>query len=253
MTRLPADNRNVTGLEGDVYELNTSCAIRGCGGRDLERHHAWRRSFLIGDYWFVWLQDGAVVGNCINLCSSHHRSITDNVSRLEYDDGRFYHTTISSARSELVWQPPFYASHDAFINADPDLKVPEKKEEELWLGIPQLTDDETKTPVREGSSQDDAGTRSEEEDQRTCPTCKRAIPKPKVETPPEEKKPRKTWSVAVPITEQENGAEVLDELIEAARDELARAGLPYGDSASAKYYVLSTAMALFVTHAPEML
>lgn len=87
---------------------------------------------------------------------------------------------------------------------------------------------------------------------RVCPTCERPLPKPKPDKP-EEKRPRRTWSVTVPKDERENGAEMLDVLIEETRAELGKAGLPYGEADSVKYFVLSTALALFVHHAEEFL
>jgi hypothetical protein len=55
------------------------------------------------------------------------------------------------------------------------------------------------------------------------------------------------------VDERENGAETLDEQLEAARREMAKAGLPYGDEAAARFFVLSTALGLFVMHAEDVL
>jgi len=57
----------------------------------------------------------------------------------------------------------------------------------------------------------------------------------------------------VPSDEREQGADMLDTLLEEGRREMARAGLPYGDEDAAKYFVLSTMLGLFVTHAEEVL
>ena len=64
---------------------------------------------------------------------------------------------------------------------------------------------------------------------------------------------RKTWSVSVPVDEQENGAELLDEHLETIRLLFAEAGLPYGAAETAKYFVLSTALALFILNADQIL
>lgn len=92
-----------------------------------------------------------------------------------------------------------------------------------------------------------------EEERGVCPTCHRKLPKPKVETDQEEKKPRGTWAVAIPMDERENGADTLDALLEAARDELDKVGLSYGDGSKVKFYILSAALGLFVQHATEVL
>lgn len=85
-------------------------------------------------------------------------------------------------------------------------------------------------------------------DREVCPTCKRKMPKEKIETPEEDKKPRATWAVSVPMEERENGADVLDELLEAARDKLDDAGISYSTSTKAKYHVLALSLGLFIQH-----
>jgi hypothetical protein len=81
-----------------------------------------------------------------------------------------------------------------------------------------------------------------------CPGCGRRLPKPKIETPPEEKRVRRTWAVSVPADVQENGADTLDALVEAAREELDKVGMSYSDSSKARFYVLATSLGLFVQH-----
>lgn len=83
-----------------------------------------------------------------------------------------------------------------------------------------------------------------------CPTCHRALPKPKIESKEEAPRIRRTWSITVPKDNLEDGAETLDTLLEEIREEMGRRGLSYG--AEAKYFVLSTAMALFLTHIEEI-
>lgn len=86
-----------------------------------------------------------------------------------------------------------------------------------------------------------------------CPTCNRVMPRPKIDTPTEEKKIRVSWAVGVPVTARENGADTLDELLEAARDEMSKKGWEYGDANTAKFFVLSHALAMFVTNADSIL
>ena len=88
----------------------------------------------------------------------------------------------------------------------------------------------------------------------SCPSCGRKMPKPKIENEKsEEKRPRKTWSVAVPYDHQENGAEVLDELLDAVEEKLDAAGLNWGHGSRVNYFKLTTALALFVTHADQLM
>ena len=87
-----------------------------------------------------------------------------------------------------------------------------------------------------------------------CPSCGQALPHEKHEPEKREKpKLRKSWSIAVPVGEQENGAEVLDVNLEHARQMFAEAGMPYGSAETAKYFVLSTALALFIVNADQIL
>jgi hypothetical protein len=88
---------------------------------------------------------------------------------------------------------------------------------------------------------------TEPEERPICPGCGRRLPKPKIDSPTEEKKKRKTWAVSVPATVEEDGADVLDALLEAAREKMDEAGLDWGEGQ--KYFVLSTALGLFVQHA----
>lgn len=87
MTLLPLEDWNVVGVNGPEYPLGDICVAPGCtqpreyGGG----HHVWRRSFLVGDYNYVKLPDGHIVPNLIGLCTHHHKDITENKSRIEYD------------------------------------------------------------------------------------------------------------------------------------------------------------------------
>lgn len=220
MTRLPLENWRVKGLPGIAYAGNAICAAPGCGivVTSGERHHMWRRSFLAGDYWWVLLPDGEVAGNCIFLCKEHHRQLTKGIAMLSYQEGVF--RWLDAQTSEpLTWQPPVYADQHTWMEIC-DSKPPGKKEATPeWI----------------------------------CPSCGRPLPHAKHESEKETAKIRKTWSIAVPVAEQENGAEVLDENLEHARELFIAAGLPYGPDEKVKYYVLSTALALFITHAQEIL
>lgn len=84
-----------------------------------------------------------------------------------------------------------------------------------------------------------------------CPTCHR--PHRRKTVKPEEKRPRERWTIHVPKDERENGAEILDTLLEEARSLMARAGLPYGDEDNARYFILSAVLGLFVQHAQDVL
>lgn len=265
MTRLPHENRGVKGVPGPGYVMGALCVVPGCDLLGIENHHVWRRSFLIGAYFWVELPDKAIVGNVVPMCGAHHRMVTENKALILYDDGVFYWDTHES-QARLLWQPPFYASMEAFRlelamgtieRAPKDLSFenpPEKNEEEWTTSAkssgspPQPTQNKSLLPSGAAGHDTESGAHVS----ALCPTCQQPI-KPKLKTKRERSLNRRTWSIAVPADQQENGAEVLDVLLEEARLELARQGLPYGDEGTVKYHILATSMALFVTHAKEML
>ena len=90
-------------------------------------------------------------------------------------------------------------------------------------------------------------------DRPICESCGRLLPRVKLDGPEERKKPRKTWAVSVPYTLEENGADTLDALLDAARDEMDKAGLDWGEGHKVKFHILSTSLALFVQNATAIL
>jgi hypothetical protein len=214
MTLSPTDSRDVHGFEAEPYELNGFCAVPGCNEQEfLERHHLWRRSAIGGDYWFVELP-GMIVGNCVNLCRRHHRQVTDNEAAIRFHDDLFFWTDLMVEDRLLTWQPPL-----DFVSSTGETLGGRIESEHVHV-----------------------------ENGAVCPTCHRRVPKPKIETEPEARKPRKVWSVMVPRDQWEDGADVLDMLIEGWREEFSKRGLQYGEAKSVKYFVLSTGLALGLTH-----
>ena len=222
ITQLPLQAWDVKPVEGAGYVANSICARPECNLIAAERHHLWRRSFLGGDYSYVELPDGAVVGNIVFLCNQHHRQITENRALISFIDGVFYWID-KATEMPLSWQPDFFCTMADFLadRADPGIRDSKPLEE--------------KRAPKPG----------------VCQACGQPLPHRK--TKREERKFRKTWSVSVPVDQQENGAEVLDENLEHARQLFAEAGLPYGSVETAKYFVLSTALALFIVNADQIL
>lgn len=89
--------------------------------------------------------------------------------------------------------------------------------------------------------------------ERACPTCGHK-PTPKFSSNGhEEKRQRKSWTITVPADSREIGADVLDTLLESARLILDDHGLSYGHDRGVRYFVLSTALGIFVAQADEIL
>lgn len=226
MTRLPADDRSIAGVDGPEYQLNLVCPVPGCGLQGTERHHIWRRSFLAGDHRWVRMADGQLVGNLVMLCSQHHHMVTVNAAWLRMSGTVFLWSDMIHPGVPLEWQPPWREETD---------------------GEPAHPDDDN---GRDHLGADDPDLRGDHLD-GTCPTCLRPLRQHK--TDHEKPRPRRSWTVTVPKDERENGAETLDTLLEEARKEMARAGLPYGTEDTVKYFILAGALALFVQHAEDVL
>jgi hypothetical protein len=216
MTKSPLRSPDVKGVEDDPYDLNALCAAPCCSYQSDDNHHLFRRSSLGKPYWWVQVAPDVITGNVVGLCRRHHDQVTVDAAWITWEDGLYLWTTLFNAGTPLDFQPPIRLSADD--GADD--------------GVRALSE-ATQGPL-----------------DGTCPTCLRPLPhKHKREAV----RVRRTWSLTVPKDERENGAETLDTLLEEARKELARAGLPYGDSEAAKFFVLASCLGLFVTHAKEVL
>lgn len=228
MTRLPQESWNMTGIEIDAehpkYQCGPTCSVPGCTRLSDNVHHIVRRSFLAGPFPWVRMDDGVEIGNLTGLCWHHHEDVTTNKEQITYNQGVFYWT---DGRT-LIPQPPSVEKPVVI----PDFLEPAGRDPEN-LPVEHM--------LEEGH------------DPEVCPTCKRKMPKPKIETPTEEKRPRQTWAIGIPVDERENGADVLDELLETCRDQLDKAGLSYGEGSKVKYFVLATTLGIFVQHAEALL
>lgn len=211
MTLRPTDEVPM-GIDGPPYGLNLICAQPFCLGRATENHHIWRRSLLGGAYRWVMLDDGSQIGNLVGFCNEHHRQLTDNQARISLEFGSFLWIVDGMEMASLTFQPPFLLADSAFEN-------PGEK----------------------------TGTVLDNE----CPSCGRPLPhaKPKErESIFEERRPRRSWTITVPVDERENGAFVLDELLEGCRVDLDLAGISYSPGPKTKYYVAAAVFALFHQH-----
>lgn len=119
----------------------------------------------------------------------------------------------------------------------------------LWEGQPLSW----QPPVKEGTVASQLEPVEQAPEKPVCGECGRALPRPKLDTPIEEKKARKTWAVAVPYTHEEDGADTLDALLEAAREQMDTAGLNWGEGHKVKFHILTTALALFVQNGDAIL
>jgi len=161
------------------------------------------------------LGDGSQVGNVVRLCRSHHAQVTDDRAQIAWEGLHMVWLVDGAEILPLSFQPPFILGEVGFENAGEKIRVRRVHANE-------------------------------------CPSCGQALPHPKIETPKETKRPRRTWSITVPVDARENGAETLDTLLEEARNELDKAGLTYGNERSTRFFVLAAVLGLFVHHFDEL-
>lgn len=221
MTKFPTETRQVQGLEGEDYpryELPTTvCANPECEYEATDRHHLFSRGLMGGAYDWVRLADGTETGNITGLCFLCHKKVTENKAHITYRDGQFFYDKYT-----LRYQPP--------------KKISDSGEETATTALLGDNDPPSSPDARP-----------------VCPTCKRTIPRPRVKNKLEDKKPRKTWSVAVPYDIQEDGAEVIDQLLDICEEKMDKFGLNWSGGNRVIYYKLTAALALFAQHADEIL
>lgn len=233
MTLLPHNNQDVKGIPKDEYppyDISVLCCHPHCSKPATEGHHMWRRSFTIGPYDWVRLWDGTVVGNVVGLCMLHHNDITGN-------------------RSKIIMQEDFDADSTGWYFAyyqQASFQGPLKPQPRMFS--PSLPDSPGTPRDLSREVQHDHDT---PDDKATCPTCHQRV-RPVIVNKREGVKARKSWTVTVPADRSEDGADVLDTLLESARMQMDAVGLSYGPERNVRYYILSTALGLFVQHFDQL-
>lgn len=214
MTLLPHPNRDVLGRRGELYpdyKCASVCSVPGCSRFSDHAHHIWRRSFLSGPYAWVLLWNDVEMGNLTGLCWKHHEEVTKGETMIKLmRDGT------------LHW----FAKVDN-IAGDCGELFPQPPRRGT---CPAAAEDNE--PVGPAHAE-------------TCPTCKRTIKKTEGKREPARNRAR--WSIHVPQDERENGADVLDTLLE-------ECGKLFGHDIDKKmrYFTAAQALALVVQHGARM-
>lgn len=217
MTLRPHPNQDVKGLDGEEWPQRTVgplCCVPGCSKFADDPHHMWRRSATSGPFPWVRLWDGRTVQNVVGICWLHHRRITDDLDRITLEeDGRFVYRDERNIILGPIKPQPVMITAGGAVAASAPPDRPDR-----------------------------------------CPTCQTIIRPPHDDTgPPEPSRNRVAWTVTVPKDERENGAEILDVLLDSARMVMDDRGLSYGPERKVRYYVLAAALGLFVQHAEMIL
>lgn len=213
MTKVPFLQRHkVRPAEGDPYLAFPSvCSNPWCGNQAVDRHHLVRRSELGGAH--DWVEyDGVKIGNICGLCRACHGDVTDNRVWIRWNELGYFEWDTQLGYINV-------ANGSLAKKLDPHPPV--------------------------GDTPDMSGGYMPPPQPDVCPECKRPHRK---KTADEQVRNRKSWTIHVPVDERENGADVLDTLLEEARKMMAEAGLAYGDEDKARYFVLTAALGLFVQH-----
>jgi hypothetical protein len=217
MTLLPHDNRNVKGIPYDIehpkYKVGPLCCVPGCSRIADHAHHIWRRSFLTGDYGWVRLWDDIVLQNLCGICYMHHNLVTENKASITWSGENF------------LW------NGDGQLGA---LLEPQPQKRGMYLA-PVI---DLPTPAHDTEAPGHV---------EKCPTCKRALAKKATKT--EGKRERGKWAVTIPKDSIENGADVLDTLIE----EAAKICGHDEQNDKTKYHTLAFALGMFVLHSEELM
>jgi hypothetical protein len=183
---LPAfETWEIRGVEGPRYKVGPHCANPSCHRHAEHAHHIVRRSQISGDY--AWISvEGKILANLTGLCVPCHEDITGRVgghkAAIKYIDGTFFYCPVEHARGKDIVLP------GAPLRPQPP--TPES------LAEPSPSHDETESEVE------------------PCPFCGREGPRRRRSTRPRVgRRRRKSWGIQVP-DDQEDGADVLDSLVD---------------------------------------
>ena len=208
MTLPVTDNVLIKAVKGGPeYTVGPRCSNPTCRKIAEHAHHIVRRSSLGGN--FRWIQiEGRIVGNLTGVCADCHDDLTGRIgghkAAIRYRNGLFWWSLVGGPGAEIEYH--------LVDPIDPQPPTPETLEAKQSAVSPEEPD---------------------------CPFCGQKRRRSQLNRGRTWGRRRKTWGVLVPDDEQENGAEVLDTLVE----NLALV-IPNADSSrTGRYYVLVPVLA----------
>jgi hypothetical protein len=196
--------QEVRGVKGDPYKVGPRCCNPACRKIAEHGHHLWPRSYLRRQpqNW-VTLPDGTVIGNLVAVCADCHDDITGRLG------GHKAKISLSIPDNIFWW-------------CIPDLASPSGLD---WQWV-QPIDPQPPTQASQVAS-------PAEPEVGSCPTCGQARRRRSSKTAGGTRRRRKNWNVPVPADAEENGADVLDTLVEEVGHLLDRDA-----DANGRYYIL---------------
>jgi len=194
----------VRGVEGPKYKVGPRCSNPNCNRFAEHAHHIVSRSFLRKQPQ-DWVEiEQTIWQNKTGLCVPCHEGVTGRIGG--------YTDAIRLVGDSWHW---------AYVH--------ETLKNEVEYQLAGLLDPQPLTPDQLAARA--TGPHSEESD--ACPFCGHSRRRRSHRSPSGERRRRKTWTVKVPDEAEEDGADVLDTLV----DDLAPL-LGYGADSGARYYVL---------------
>jgi hypothetical protein len=205
VTFLPVERRDVIGLKGPKYKVAAYCCNPRCSLFSQQAHHMWRRSEIIANYDWVEV-DGWIVAGKVPVCLNCHHNLTVNRESIQLDETErlFYWCIVTGSKTTGDLK------HNRIGLIEPQPPTPE--------ALAALD-----APDQPGSEEG-------------CPFCgqlKRRRSQGRA------LRRRKSWTVKVPDEEIEDGAAVLDAMIENLAPFVPNADA----SATGRYYVLVPVLA----------
>jgi hypothetical protein len=210
--------------EGPKYKVGPSCANPDCDRFADHAHHIQRRSFFghgVPCNWITVPQptllgtEEITVGNLAGLCFKCHDDVTQNKQRIQWLDqfGFIWINGLGERRGKLNPHPPYKtalsAAGDSLAGSHPQESGSAEGHDHADLTECDSCHGTGRTPRR-----------------RKAPA----------ELKPGEKRRKGTWSVHVP-KDAEDGAEILDALLQPVADKLGR-----GSHKSWRYFTLVEAL-----------
>jgi hypothetical protein len=220
---LPAvDSWDVRGLEGPAYKVGPHCSNPNCKSiieYAHQMHHIVRRSKLRGQPQSWIAIDGFVIGNLTGLCPHCHDDVTGveggHKAAIRWIQGEFWWCLVSFP------DDPATPAYHAVAPIQPQPPTPDTL-------ASRASDNHTSGP-------------------ESCPFCgqrrRRSSLPPRVG-----RRRRKSWNILVPADELEQGADVLDSLVESLAPVIPNADA----SATGRYYVVVAALVHAITDSTRL-
>jgi len=211
VTLPPSDSWNVRGIDGPAYKVGARCCNPNCQRYSEHAHHMWRRSRIAGDWAWVSV-DGYVVANKVGVCVRCHDDLTGRVGG--------HKAAIQFHSEDKTFHWCLVADTATGVNLH---------------GV-GLLEPQPLTPELLATLEPDQGTGSEGH----CPFCGAVKQRRRRGAGARLGRRRKTWLVSVPDSVEEDGAEVLDSLVENLAPLIP---MPNATASEGRYWVLVPALA----------